>query len=70
MIAHDNKIYYNKRNEPFYDPEWEAAEKANEDKKYYWFETKGGRYIKLYKPSLAKLVAIRTGAKLTEVKTK
>ena len=65
MIAYDNKTYYNRQKEPFYDPEWEEAENANEEKQYYWqYMGYGGRCIKQYKPSVAKLYAKRTGMKI------
>ena len=75
MIAYDNRVYYRKSQEPFSDPEWEAAEQANEAKRYFWVETKvpgthqvAGRFIKLYKPSVAKLVSKRTGCRIYPVK--
>lgn len=65
---------------PFDDPEWDKAEKADEESEYYWLDTcvyrykdflipnnKGGKFVKRYKPSIAKLVAERTGFKLTPV---
>ena len=66
--------------EPFDDPEWDKAEKVDEESEYYWLDTrvyrykdflipnnKGGKFVKRYKPSIAKLVAERTGYKLTPV---
>ena len=80
MIAYDGRIYRDKRTEPFDDPEWDKAEKADEESEYYWLDTrvyrykdflipnnKGGKFVKRYKPSIAKLVAERTGYKLTPV---
>ena len=67
MIAYDNKIYYDKSREPFYDPEWEEAENANERKLYYRIADQGGYKIKQYKPSLAKLVSKRTGFNLVPI---
>jgi hypothetical protein len=51
----------------FYDPEWEEASHKDEKKVYYWVNTGKGIYIKLYKPSIAKLVEKRTGFKFEEV---
>ena len=66
MIAYDKRVYYNKAREPFIDPEWEEAEAANEEPEYYWVfkkiaKEKFVKYIKCYKPSIAKLVHERTG---------
>lgn len=53
------------------DTEWNEAERANETPKYYKcsYETFGGThvFIKLYKPSLAKLMEKRTGWKIEEI---
>jgi hypothetical protein len=51
----------------FYDPEWEEASNKDEKKVYYWVDTENGTYIKLYKPSIAKLVEKRTGFRFEEV---
>lgn len=80
MIAYDGRMYRDKRIESFDDPEWDKAEKADEESEYYWLDTrvyrykdflipnnKGGKFVKRYKPSIAKLVAERTGFKLTLV---
>lgn len=63
MISYNSRTYYDKSKEPFHDPEWEQAEQAEEKPIYYWM----GRCVKQYKPSIAKLVMKRTGAKLVPV---
>ena len=53
MTSYDDKII-------FYDPEWEEAQKADESPVYYWrYMDGGGRCIKLYKPSIARLLSKR-----------
>lgn len=65
MIAHDKKPYYDRQLEPFFDPEWEEAERADESAKYYWVPNRyGGKVIKKYKPSVAALVSKRTGLQI------
>lgn len=52
------------------DIEWEIAMNADEKPIYYWTEMDSGsrnRSIKLYKPSIAKLLSKRTGRKMTPV---
>jgi len=50
---------------PFIDPEWQEAEQKNEEARYYRCEMGNGGYrINLYKPSIAKLVAYRTGLRV------
>lgn len=62
------------------DTEWELAEKQDETPKYYWVETgvhsnpmwdgnadHGGRFVKCYKPSVARLVAKRSGYRIYPV---
>ena len=44
MIAYDGRIYRDKRIEPFDDPEWDKAEKADEESEYYWLDTCVYRY--------------------------
>ena len=61
MKAYDNRIYHDKQKEPFYDPEWEEAERADEKPQYYRQITKCGIIIRKYKPAVAKLVMQRTG---------
>lgn len=69
-----------RRSKLFIDQEWDEAECAEEESEYYWLDTrvyrykdflipnnKGGKFVKRYKPSIAKLVAERTGYKLTPV---
>ena len=65
MMAYDKRVYCNPSKEPFSDPEWEEAENSNEKEMYYWMELNGGKYIKKYKPSVARIVSKRTGAILT-----
>lgn len=65
MKAYDNRIYRDPRKEPFYDPEWEEAERADENPQYYRQITKCGIIIRKYKPAVAKLVMQRTGIILT-----
>lgn len=45
----------------YYDKEWEQAWNADEEPQYFWIvHTRShGRYIKYYKPSVAKLVEKR-----------
>lgn len=75
-IAHDKRAYYCPRLEEIYDPEWAEAESANEEPRYYWCYTdvwkgkpkeQSARFIHLYKPSVAKLFAKRTGWVMEEV---
>jgi hypothetical protein len=61
MIAHDSKIYWNPRLEPFDDPEYEAAATTNEPDIYYWVIGGKAKYVKKYKPAVAKLFEKRTG---------
>lgn len=61
------------------DYEWDMAETADETYEYYWVETgvhsnplwngrdPGGKFVKCYKPSVAKLVAKRSGYKIYPV---
>ena len=49
----------------YYDKEWEDANKANEELKYYLVHMpNGGRTYHLYKPSVADLISKRTGYKM------
>ncbi len=57
------------------DVEWEIAESADEIPVYYWvytgrgtLETPSVRYVKLYKPSISKLVGERTGWRIERVR--
>jgi hypothetical protein len=53
----------------FVDEELAAAETRDEERKYYEvFNDKGGKYIKYYKPSVAKLFSERTHYKMREIK--
>ena len=61
MIAHDNRMYHDPQKEPFYDPEWEEAERADEKPQYYRQNTKCGIIFRKYKPAVANLVMQRTG---------
>ena len=68
MIAYDCRAYYDPQTEKIYDPEWDEAEAADEMPQYYWCEMfSGGRCIRLYKPSVAKLYSKRTGMKIYPV---
>lgn len=52
----------------FYDKEWEDANKANEEPKYYLVHMlNGGKCYHMYKPSVADIVAKRTGCKMEMV---
>ena len=68
MKAYDNRIYHDPQKEPFYDPEWEEAERADEKPQYYIQNTKSGIIIREYKPAVAKLVTQRTDIILTPLK--
>lgn len=46
---------------PFYDPEWEEAERSGEKPQYYKQNSKCGIIFRKYKPTIAKLVMQRTG---------
>ena len=62
--VHDKSPFCDRRIEPLVDPEWDAADSADETPRYYWQEMYGGgRCIKRYKPSVAKLFSERTGLK-------
>ncbi len=66
MISYDNRTYYDKRNEYYYDPEWEAAWNTGEAKRYYKCILKdpfrGDRVsIHLYTPAVAVLIQKRLG---------
>lgn len=53
----------------FVDTEWLTAQNADEKEAYYYvYNYSGGRTVKKYKPSLAKLVAQRTGKKIILVR--
>ena len=66
--VHDKRPYYDRRIEPLIDPEWEEAINKKEPELYYWVEMYGGgRCIKKYKPSVAKLLSKRSGLKTTLV---
>ncbi len=53
----------------FLDEELAAAEARDEERKYYEvFNDKDGKYIKYYKPSVAKLFSERTHYKMREIK--
>ena len=67
-ISYYKRTHYNNRIERYYDPEWEKAEKADERPVYWWVsDCFGKRYVKKYKPSLADLVAKRTGWKMVKI---
>ena len=70
-MVHDKRLFYDRRREPLEDPEWDEAMNSNEEPEYYWFYMSGGgKCIKLYKPSVAALVANRSGLKIVPVKSK
>ena len=67
MIAYDKRLYYNRQAEPFYDPEWEAAEKSGE-KHYWWMHlTDTAKVLKCYTDEMAALVMKRTGKRLVRL---
>lgn len=68
MKAYDNRIYHDRQKEPFYDPEWEEAERADEKPQYYRQITKCGVIIRKYKPAVAELVMQRTDIILIPLK--
>lgn len=70
MIAYDKRRYYDKSKEPFDDPEWIAAETEPVVPHYYWVNTGNGKYVKLYKPGVARLTRERTGWEVSKIYTR
>lgn len=72
-VEHDKRPFFDPRTERVIDPEWVEAEQSNETAQYYWVETGTRtktwwvRFIKHYKPSVAKLIEKRTGYRIYPV---
>ncbi len=75
LISRQAEIIQLSHNRELGDYEWEIAESADEIPVYYWvytgrgtLETSNARFIKLYKPSIARLVSERTGWRIERVR--
>lgn len=63
-----NEMIFDDSRQRFVDTEWETAEKSDEKHVYYRCKMfNGGTCIRRYKPSIAKIVAKRTGLSLVPI---